>query len=152
MMATPWGPSAVPTGGAGVAAPALIWILTTAATFFFAMSLSACLAYGAMWCASGRKRPTSVPGPRGPAQAGGSTRAWLELGDLGELQLDGGLPAEQVEEHLDLELVLVDLDDLAVELGEGPFLDPHGLAHLVLEARLGALGRLLALGLDLEER
>jgi hypothetical protein len=37
MMATPCGPSAVPTGGAGVAAPAGIWILTTAATLFLAM-------------------------------------------------------------------------------------------------------------------
>src|SRR5919107_20169 len=27
MMLTPWGPSAVPTGGAGVAAPALIWVM-----------------------------------------------------------------------------------------------------------------------------
>ena len=39
MMATPWGPSAVPTGGAGVALPAGIWIFTTAATFFLAMFL-----------------------------------------------------------------------------------------------------------------
>ena len=37
MMATPWGPSAVPTGGAGVAFPAGIWILTMAATFFLAI-------------------------------------------------------------------------------------------------------------------
>jgi hypothetical protein len=37
MIATPCGPSAVPTGGAGVAAPAAIWILTTAATLFLAM-------------------------------------------------------------------------------------------------------------------
>src|SRR5438067_2025783 len=37
MMLTPWGPRAVPTGGAGVAAPAGIWILTMAATRFFAM-------------------------------------------------------------------------------------------------------------------
>src|SRR5215469_9951465 len=35
MMLTPCGPSAVPTGGAGVAAPALSWTLTTALTFFF---------------------------------------------------------------------------------------------------------------------
>ena len=40
MMATPCGPSAVPTGGAGVAPPAGIWILTTAATFFLAMTRS----------------------------------------------------------------------------------------------------------------
>jgi hypothetical protein len=37
MMLTPWGPRAVPTGGAGVAAPAGIWILTTAATRRFAI-------------------------------------------------------------------------------------------------------------------
>src|SRR3954452_14014787 len=37
MIATPWGPRAVPTGGAGVAAPAGIWILTIARTFFLAM-------------------------------------------------------------------------------------------------------------------
>ena len=35
MMLTPCGPSAVPTGGAGVAWPAFSWTLTSAATFFF---------------------------------------------------------------------------------------------------------------------
>src|SRR6185436_2655899 len=34
MMFTPWGPSAVPTGGAGVALPAAIWSFTWACTFF----------------------------------------------------------------------------------------------------------------------
>ena len=34
MVWTPWGPSAVPTGGAGVAEPASSWILTTASTRF----------------------------------------------------------------------------------------------------------------------
>src|SRR5690242_21148655 len=43
MMFTPWGPSAVPTGGAGVAWPARIWILTIAATRFFAMASAASL-------------------------------------------------------------------------------------------------------------
>src|SRR3984885_5649467 len=33
MMLTPWGPSAVPTGGAGVAFPAAIWSFTIACTF-----------------------------------------------------------------------------------------------------------------------
>src|SRR5689334_309062 len=37
MMLMPCGPSAVPTGGAGVACPAWIWILTTAANRFFAI-------------------------------------------------------------------------------------------------------------------
>ena len=40
MIAMPCGPSAVPTGGAGLALPAGIWILTTVTTFFFAMALS----------------------------------------------------------------------------------------------------------------
>jgi hypothetical protein len=34
MMLTPWGPRAVPTGGAGVAEPAFRATLTSAATFF----------------------------------------------------------------------------------------------------------------------
>ena len=34
MMLTPCGPSAVPTGGAGVALPAAIWSFTIACTFF----------------------------------------------------------------------------------------------------------------------
>src|SRR5213080_5007161 len=34
MMFTPWGPRAVPTGGAGVAAPAWSCTLTSAAIFF----------------------------------------------------------------------------------------------------------------------
>ena len=38
-IATPWGPSAVPTGGAGEAWPAGIWILTSAVTFFLAIDL-----------------------------------------------------------------------------------------------------------------
>src|SRR5436190_23454957 len=40
MMLTPCGPNAVPTGGAGVAAPAFSAILTSAATFFFLGGIS----------------------------------------------------------------------------------------------------------------
>src|SRR6187200_2731211 len=110
MIAMPCGPSAVPTGGAGVALPAGIWILTIAATLFFAMVL--------------------VP------------VSYLELGDLAEVHLDQGFAAEDVHEHLQLEVVGVDLGDLSAEVGEGAFLDPHAFAHLVLE--LGLLA-----GLDL---
>src|SRR5581483_11025511 len=39
MMLTPCGPSAVPTGGAGVALPAAIWSFTIACTFFAIMSV-----------------------------------------------------------------------------------------------------------------
>src|SRR6202022_3448779 len=40
MMFTPWGPSAVPTGGAGVALPAGSSILRTARIFFFPIPTS----------------------------------------------------------------------------------------------------------------
>src|SRR4029453_7693359 len=115
MIATPWGPRAVPTGGAGEACPAGIWIFTMASTFFLAMAVLS------------------------------------ELGDLAELELDRGLSTEDVDQHLDLELLLVDLDDLAGEVGERALLDPHGLALLVLEAGLLALGGLAVVGLDLQE-
>src|SRR3954451_19849754 len=103
MMFTPWGPSAVPTGGAGVACPAGIWIFTTATTAFFAMVAE----------------PLS----------------YLELGDLAEVELHGGLPPEDVDQHLQLQLVLVDVVDRAGEVGERAFLHPDRLADLVLEAR-----------------
>src|SRR5947209_18732791 len=40
MMLTPWGPSAVPTGGAGVACPAGTWSFTTAVIGLAIRSLS----------------------------------------------------------------------------------------------------------------
>src|SRR5580658_8932641 len=85
MVCTPCGPSAVPTGGAGVAAPAGNWIFTTAVTRRRAMVVHLLL-----W----------VPELVGNA---------LQLGDLTEFELDRGLPAENVDEDLELELVLVDL-------------------------------------------
>ena len=137
MIATPWGPSAVPTGGAGVACPAGIWILTTAATFFLAM-LPARYARGL--------------GTRLPSRRVLLSPSRLELGDLAELELDRGLPPEDVDQHLELELVLVDLDDLAGEVGERALVDPDRLAVLVLEAGLAPLRRdLLVTGDDQEE-
>src|SRR3954454_17657486 len=81
MIATPCGPSAVPTGGAGEAPPAGIWILTTAATFFLAMGLGAPERRGGDgkgYAAAARSRHSTC------AQAGQRRR--LELGDLGELE------------------------------------------------------------------
>src|SRR4051794_9402148 len=104
MMLIPCGPSAVPTGGAGVACPAGIWILTIAASRFLAN--------------------VSVP------ESGG-----LELGDLAELELDGGLAPEDVHEHRELGAGDVDVGDRAVEVGKGAGDDAHLLADLVLEAR-----------------
>src|SRR5579883_3034559 len=103
---TPWGPSAVPTGGAGVAAPAGSWIFTMAVTLRLATVL-----------------------PLSPKVES------LQLRDLGEVQLDRGLPPEDVDEDLELEAVLVDLGDGAGEVGERAFLDAHALADLVHRSR-----------------
>src|SRR5580658_8400872 len=125
MVWTPCGPRAVPTGGAGVADPASNWILTVARTRFLGGIVS-------------------------PVRCGGLRS--LELRDLAEFELDRGLPAEDVDEHLQLQLVLVDFGDLTGEVGEGAFLHPHRLVDLVLEARPAPLGGGLgALGLHLED-
>src|SRR6202035_4578985 len=89
IVCTPCGPSAVPTGGAGVAWPAGSWIFTIAATRLRAIF---------------RFLPYSLD------------RARLELRDLAELELDRRLAAEDVDEDLELELVLVDLGNLAREV------------------------------------
>src|SRR5210317_1514194 len=123
MIAMPCGPSAVPTGGAGVALPASIWILTIAATFFLAIGVSLAIRV------SGRS----------------------ELGDLTEIHLDECLAAEDIDEHLQLEVVGVDLGDLPGEVRERTLLDAHGLADLVIEFRLGARGGLLGRSLRGEE-
>src|ERR1700722_17242096 len=109
IVCTPWGPSAVPTGGAGVAPPAGSWILTTGRIFFL----------------------------------GGTVNLLdLELGHLAEFELDRGLPAEDVDQHLELELVFVDLVDLPGEVGERALFDSDRLALFVLEPGPGLLGLL----------
>src|SRR5438132_4085356 len=101
MMLMPCGPSAVPTGGAGVAWPAGIWIFTIAASFFFAISFTRSL----------RRRvpaPRSFARWRAPRLAPLARRrlrrtfrcSWrrsvdyLQLRDLSQFELDGRLPAE----------------------------------------------------------
>src|ERR1700712_1908188 len=105
MIATPCGPRAVPTGGAGVALPAGIWIFTTAVTFFLAMCRYS-------FRMQARERPTSLP-VRRPQRQLARTLRLLELGDLAELHLDQRLAAEDVDQDLELHLVGVDLGDLA---------------------------------------
>src|SRR4029450_10716704 len=115
MMFTAWGPRAVPTGGAGVAWPAVSSILRTAATR--------------------RRRPAW----------GGMGRCsfrWSELLDLVEGQLDRSLAAEDRDQDLELLLVGVDLGDRAGQLGERAGGDGDGLADLPLDPRLELLARL----------
>src|ERR687889_387944 len=86
MMLTPWGPSAVPTGGAGVAAPAFSCTLTSAAIFF--LGGIAC-PYSLLGCAA-RERASHV-----------TDREGSDLLDLVEAELDRGLPAEDLDQRLD---------------------------------------------------
>src|SRR5918993_5405486 len=118
MMFTPCWPSAGPTGGAGVAAPALIWSLTIAESFRFLGGISwfpsLC---PTQWCASPR-----------PAADGMS-----DLGDLGERELDRGLPAEDRNQDLDLLRVDVDLADRRRQRRERAVHDGDRLADLEVD-------------------
>src|SRR4051812_13409116 len=104
MMLTPCWPSAGPTGGAGLAMPALICSLTIAASFFFfgGISLASFLV----------ERTRAVRHPGGfsvrpvPLERAGR---WSDLGDLGERQLHGRLATEDRHQHLELLGVGVDL-------------------------------------------
>src|ERR671928_1312391 len=111
MMLTPCWPSAGPTGGAGVAAPALIWSLMTAVNRFL----------GGM---------TSFSCTRGRSVGDRS-----DFRDLGERQLDRRLPAEDRDEHLQLLLLGVDLVDGGREGGERAVHDGDRLADLEVDQR-----------------
>src|SRR5437764_7607397 len=108
MMLTPCWPSAVPTGGAGVACPARIWSFTIASTFL-----------------RGRRAPVAVMccascGANGLSAS--RARVWFgsDLLDLVEPELDRCLPVEDVDEDFQLALIQVDLADRAVEVRERP--------------------------------
>src|SRR6516225_7409996 len=113
MMLTPCGPSAVPTGGAGVAAPALSCTLTTAAIFFF---LGAAISYVLL-----------IP-------------AGLDLGDLIERKLDRRLAAEDRHQHLELLGVGVDLVHGRRERCERAVHYRNGFADGKFHRRPGDLG------------
>src|SRR5438270_1534304 len=84
MMLTPCCPSAGPTGGAGVAAPALIWSLMTAVNRFLG-GMTSFFVTG--WNGLGA-------GPRPERSEGWGAPGPLNLADLVERQLDGRLAAE----------------------------------------------------------
>src|SRR3954471_20678831 len=106
MMLTPSWPSAGPTGGAGVAAPALIWSLMTAVNRFLG-GMSSFFSAGQFW-----------------------PRAGSDLRDLVERQLDGRLAAEDGHRHLQLLLLGVDLVDGGRERGERTVHDGDRLPDL----------------------
>src|SRR3954447_17676134 len=94
MMLTPCWPSAGPTGGAGVAAPALIWSLMTAVNRFLGGMTSSFYDWDVVVWAG---RPRCRGPPRAERGVGGTEV--LQLGDLGERELDRRLPAEDRDEH-----------------------------------------------------
>src|SRR5215469_11323022 len=109
MMFTPCGPSAVPTGGAGVAWAAGSCTLTTAASFFLLGGIEVCpYLYG-----------------------------FLDLGHLVERQLDRGLAAEDRHQHLELLGVGVDLVHGGGQRGERAVHYRNALADLVVDLRRG---------------
>src|SRR4029079_583065 len=110
MMLTPCGPSAVPTGGAGVALPAAIWSFTIAWTFLAIR-------------VRGRGRESIPHNYAEPPPDPSSNLLHLQ-----EIQFDRRRAAEDRHHHLQRVLVEVDLVDHAVEAGERPFVDPTLLA------------------------
>src|SRR5690349_8539078 len=64
----------------------------------------------------------------------------VELLDLVERQLHRNLTLEDVDQHLELLLVRIDVHDLAVEVGQRPRGHLHGLAERVLDGRPRPLG------------
>src|SRR3954466_15326417 len=112
MMLTPCWPSAGPTGGAGVAAPALIWSLMTAVNRF----LGGMTSFYRWWISSYRGR------------LGAS-----DLADLVERQLDGRLAAEDGDQDLQLLLLGVDLVDRCGEGRERAVHDRDRLADLEVD-------------------
>src|ERR1700733_15985160 len=104
MMLTPCWPSAGPTGGAGLASPALIWSLISPTAFFF---------FGGM--------SVGVPS------------LFLNLGDLGEAQFHRCFAAEDGHQHLEFLLFGVDLVDGGRQRGERPVHHGDRLANLVVD-------------------
>src|SRR5580692_1302614 len=129
--------------------------MSTGMTVPFCDSVAAlyCLQNSIVWMPCGpRAVPTGGAGVAPPASSWILTTATiflamvlsfgdLELRDLGEVELHRGLSSEYVHEHLDLELVLVDLGHVARERGEGTGLDLDGVVDFEFMRRHAALGR-----------
>src|SRR3954452_10419035 len=135
-MLTPCWPSAGPTGGAGVAGPALSWSLMTAVNRFLGGMTFLLLRDVNAW--------SWLEGPLAGARAERARRGGegvLNLGDLGERELDRRLPAEDRDEHLQLLLLGVDLVDRRGQGRERPVHDGDRLADLEVDDGRGGTGR-----------
>src|SRR6478735_5347567 len=132
MMLTPCAPSAGPTGGAGLAAPARIWSLISPETFFL----------GGISSGPSGWEVTDV----GATTSASQLRS--DLLDLAEVELDRSLPAEDGDQNLELLGVGVDLGDRGRQRRERTVDDGDGLADLEVDgAHLSdrTSGRLLVL-------
>src|SRR5579862_7056261 len=161
MMLTPAWPSAGPTGGAGVAAPAGICSLICPMTFLaiFSSFSGSHLRSSPCSCPHRLRRPVEahskrlsdrpphplIPLPTPPGGKGTpppSLSKWrfflLDLLHLREVELDRRLPAEDRDHHLQGVAVEVDVVDHPGEVVEGAVGDPHRLRLLehVLRLRL----------------
>src|SRR5215207_7791727 len=130
MMLMPCWPSAGPTGGAGEAWPPGACSLMVVRTFF-AMGYRFRLP-GSRACGRAASEVS------GSAREPSATLHALDLLDLVVTDLDRRLAAEDRHQHLQLRGVLVDLGDLAREVGQRAGDDLDGLADRELRARRGA--------------
>src|SRR6266542_1511978 len=157
MMLTPCWPSAGPTGGAGLACPPGICSLISVRTFFAisddrptrSCSLPAkskqrngARACGAHVSARSRRlrarlgtRRCAALQPCSECEMGGWWSPLVELLHLIEAELDGHLALEDVDEHLQLLRVGIDVHDLAVEVAQRARGYLHRLAKRVLDLR-----------------
>src|SRR5689334_9803836 len=157
MMLMPCGPSAVPTGGAGLAFPAGIWSFTKPDTFFAITLLSftrrqagltTTVVFTSPWLARGRR---SRPVRSGEFGVNGGRCVWSPLThhssppysvalQLQVIQLHRRRATEQAHRDADLPLVGHHFLDRPVEIGERSLGDRHGLpdeeGDLLLRHRL----------------
>src|SRR5579864_6224916 len=107
MMLMPCGPSAVPTGGAGVAWAAGICSLTKAIAF---LAITTPL--------SNARRTRRAVLPRFVSRRCGGRRERSVASQLQIIQLDAGGPTEQAHRHANLSFVCVDLFHCSAEVAE----------------------------------
>src|SRR5689334_11004702 len=128
MMLTPCGPSAVPTGGAGVALPAAIWSFTTACTFLAIVTLHRGYPQRVVNFFYSRWGPTPNASLTLMHSRGGASRprkrmaaGASDLFDLQKVQFDGRCATEDRHHHLQRVLVDIHLVDYAIEARERSF-------------------------------
>src|ERR1700722_2837860 len=123
MMLTPWGPSAVPTGGAGVALPAANCSLIVVCIFFGAIFL---------YPKSLSSWPELHPGTtRGATVAAPRKLSLAQLLDAGKIQFHRRCAPENRYRNFQTAVVVIDLFHRAVEIRKGPVHDAYLLIALV---------------------